>query len=86
MSDDKHNKRIKDTHDKRGRVMSIKTLVKEHIRIEEADRKIRQRRFRLQDKLDKTDSGIQIIDGVVWKIESGYGRSKQIIRVGEVDA
>ena len=31
--------------------MSIKALVTEHIRIEEADRKIRQRRFRLQDKL-----------------------------------
>jgi hypothetical protein len=66
--------------------MSIKTLVKEHIRIEEADRKIRRRRFSLQNKRDKADSGIEIIDGVVWKIESGYGRGKHIIRVGEVDA
>ena len=66
--------------------MSIKTLVKEHVRIEEAAQKLQRRKFRLQNKLDKADSGIEIIDGVVWKIESGYGRSKNIIRVGEVDA
>ena len=66
--------------------MSIRTLVKEHIRIEEAAQKLQRRKFRLQNKLDKVDSGIEIIDGVVWKIEAAYGRSKHIIRVGEVDA
>jgi len=65
--------------------MSIKTLVKEHIRIEEAAWKLRERKDKLQDKLNKVDRGIEIIDGVVWKIEWAYGSNNQLIRVGKVN-
>ena len=66
--------------------MSIKTLVKEHIRIEEAEDKLRQRERKLQQRLNKASRGIEIIDGVVWKIECGYGSSNKLTRVGEVNA
>ena len=65
--------------------MSIKTLVKEHVRIEEAAQKLQRRKFRLQNKLDKADSGIEIIDGVVWKIEWAYGGNNQLTKVGKVN-
>ena len=64
--------------------MSIKTLVKEHVRIEEAEKKIRQRKYKLQDKIVKTRACLEIIDGVVWKLGWHYGRY-EITRVGEVN-
>ena len=65
--------------------MSIKALVTEHIRIQQAEDKIRNRKYKLQDKLNKVDRGIEIIDGVVWKIEWAYGRNNQLTRVGELN-
>ena len=66
--------------------MSIKSLVTEHIRIEEAEDKLRQRKSKLQQRLNTASRGIEIIDGVVWKIEYGYGSSNNLTRVGEVNA
>ena len=65
--------------------MSIKALVTEHIRIQQAEWKIRDRKSRLQAKLDKVDRGVEIIDGVVWKIEWDYGLNNKLTRVGEVN-
>lgn len=66
--------------------MSIRTLVKEHIRIEEAERKLRQRRYALKDKIERTNIGtcIDIIDGVVWKLGWSSGRY-EITKVGKVN-
>ena len=64
---------------------SIKSLVTEHIRIQQAEKKIRQRKYKLQDKLNKMDRGIEIIDGVVWKIEWAYGGNNQLTKVGKVN-
>jgi hypothetical protein len=66
--------------------MNIKTLVKEYLRIEEAEWKIRQRKSKLQERLNKVDRGVELIDGVVWKIEVGYGTSNQLTKVGKVNA
>ena len=66
--------------------MSIKTLVKEHIRIEEAEWKLKQRKSKLQERLNKVDRGVELIDGVVWKIEWGYGASNQLTKVGKINA
>ena len=65
--------------------MSIKSLVTEHIRIQQAERKLRDRMAKLQDKLNKVDRCVEIIDGVVWKIEWGYGMQNKLTRVGEVN-
>ena len=65
--------------------MSIKSLVTEHIRIQQAERKLRDRTAKLQDKLNKVDRCVEIIDGVVWKIEWGYGMQNKLTRVGEVN-
>jgi hypothetical protein len=65
--------------------MSIKSLVTEHIRIEKASWKLRERKDKLQDKLNKVDRGIEIIDGVVWKIEWAYGMNNQLTKVGKVN-
>jgi len=65
--------------------MSIKALVTEHIRIEEAERKLRDRKSKLQDKLNKVDRCVEIIDGVVWKIEWGYGMHNKLTMVGKVN-
>jgi len=40
---------------------------------------------KLQDKLNKVDRCVEIIDGVVWKIEWGYGMHNKLTRVGEVN-
>ena len=66
--------------------MSIRTLVKEHIRIEEAERKLRQRRYALKDKIERTNIGtcIDIIDGVVGKLGWSSGRY-EITKVGKVN-
>jgi hypothetical protein len=66
--------------------MSIKSLVTEHVRIQQAEWKIRQRKSKLQERLNKVDRGVDIIDGVVWKIEWAYGSSNKLTRVGEVNA
>lgn len=66
--------------------MNIKTLVKEHIRIEEAEWKLKQRKSKLQERLNKVDRGVEIIDGVVWKIEWGYGTSNKLTEVGKINA
>jgi hypothetical protein len=68
-------------------MMSIKSLVTEHERIQQAEKKIRNRKYKLQDKLNKMDRGIEIIDGVVWKIEWGwaYGENNQLTKVGKVN-
>ena len=65
--------------------MSIKSLVTEHIRIQQAEWKIRDRKSRLQAKLKKAERGIEIIDGVGWKIEWDYGLNNKLTRVGEVN-
>ena len=65
--------------------MSIKALVKEHTRIQEAEDKIRQRKYKLRDKLNKVGKIVEIIDGVVWKIELDYGSNLKLTRVGEVN-
>ena len=65
--------------------MSIKSLVTEHVRIQQAERKLRDRKYKLQDKLNKMDRGVDIIDGVVWKIEWAYGGNNQLTRVGELN-
>jgi hypothetical protein len=65
--------------------MSIKSLVTEHIRIQQAERKLRDRMAKLQDNLNKVDRCVEIIDGVVWKIEWGYGMHNKLTRVGEVN-
>ena len=65
--------------------MSIKGLVTEHIRIQQAEWKIRNRKSKLQAKLKKAERGIEIIDGVVWKIEWDYGLNNKLTRVGEVN-
>ena len=65
--------------------MSIKALVTEHIRIQQAEWKIRDRKSKLQAKLDKVDRGVEIIDGVVWKIEWDYGLNNKLTRVGAVN-
>jgi hypothetical protein len=65
--------------------MSIKSLVTEHIRIQQAEWKLRERKDKLQDKLNKVDRGIEIIDGVVWKIEWAYGMNNQLTMVGKVN-
>ena len=65
--------------------MSIKALVTEHIRIQEAEEKIRQRKYKLQAKLNKVERGVEIIDGVVWKIEWDYGLHNKLTMVGEVN-
>jgi hypothetical protein len=64
--------------------MSIKALVKEYVRIEEAEKKIRQRKYNLKDKILKTKSCIEIIDGVVWKL-GWYHGDFVITKVGEVN-
>jgi hypothetical protein len=64
--------------------MSIKALVKEYVRIEEAEQKLRKRRYALKDKIDKTSSCIEIIDGVVWKL-GWYHGDFVITKVGEVN-
>ena len=65
--------------------MSIKSLVTEHIRIQQAEWKLRERKDKLQDKLNKVNRGIEIIDGVVWKIEWAYGMNNQLTKVGKVN-
>jgi hypothetical protein len=65
--------------------MSIKSLVTEQLRIEKASWKLRERKDKLQDKLNKTDRGVEIIDGVVWKIEWGYGMHNKLTMVGKVN-
>ena len=65
--------------------MSIKSLVTEHIRIQQAERKLRDRMAKLQDKLNKVDRCVEIIDGVVWKIEWGYGMHNKLTMVGKVN-
>ena len=65
--------------------MSIKALVTEHERIQQAENKIRNRKYKLQDKLNKMDRGVDIIDGVVWKIEWGYGPHNKLTMVGKVN-
>jgi len=65
--------------------MSIKSLVTEHERIQQAENKIRNRKYKLQDKLNKMDRGVDIIDGVVWKIEWAYGGNNQLTKVGKVN-
>ena len=65
--------------------MSIKALVTEHIRIQQAEWKIRDRKSKLQAKLKKAERGIEIIDGVVWKIEWGYGPHNKLTMVGKVN-
>ena len=65
--------------------MSIKSLVTEHIRIQQAEWKIRNRKSKLQAKLNKMDRGVEIIDGVVWKIEWAYGGNNQLTKVGKVN-
>ena len=65
--------------------MSIKALVTEHVRIQEAEEKIRQRKYKLQAKLNKVERGVEIIDGVVWKIEWDYGLHNKLTMVGEVN-
>ena len=64
--------------------MSIKALVTEHIRIQQAEQKLHERKYKLQDKLNKVDRGIEIIDGVVWKLGWDYGKLT-LTRVGEVN-
>jgi hypothetical protein len=66
--------------------MSIKSLVTEHIRIQQAERKLRDRTAKLQDKLNKVDRCVEIIDGVVWKIEWGYGMHNKLTMVGKVNS
>ena len=67
-------------------MISIKSLVKEHIRIEEAERKLRQRRYALKDKIERTNIGtcVDIIDGVVWKLGWSNGRY-EITKVGKIN-
>ena len=65
--------------------MSIKSLVTEHVRIQQAERKLRDRMAKLQDKLNKVDRCVEIIDGVVWKIEWGYGMHNKLTMVGKVN-
>ena len=65
--------------------MSIKALVTEHVRIEKAEWKLRDRKSKLQDKLNKVDRCVEIIDGVVWKIEWGYGMHNKLTMVGKVN-
>jgi hypothetical protein len=65
--------------------MSIKSLVTEQLRIEKASWKLRERKDKLQDKLNKMDRGVEIIDGVVWKIEWGYGMHNKLTMVGELN-
>lgn len=66
--------------------MSIKTLVKEHVRIEEAEKKIRQRRYALKDKIERNNIGtcVDIVDGVVWKLGWSNGRY-EITKVGKIN-
>lgn len=65
--------------------MSIKSLVKEKERIEEISRKLTQREWKLQQKIDKANRGIEIIDDVVWQIQSSNsGSSNLLIKVGEL--
>lgn len=67
-------------------MISIKSLVKEHVRIEEAERKLRERRYALKDKIARTNIGtcVDIIDGVVWKLGWGNG-GYEITKVGKVN-
>ena len=65
-------------------MMSIKSLVTEHIRIEEAEDKLRQRERKLQQRLNKASRGIEIIDGVVWKLGWSNGRY-EITKVGKIN-
>ena len=65
--------------------MSIKTLVKEQIRIQQAEWNLRDRKSKLQDKLNKVDRCVEIVDGVVWKIEWGYGMHNKLTMVGKVN-
>ena len=64
--------------------MSIKTLVKEHVRIEEAAWKLRERKDKLKEKIQKTPSCVEIIDGVVWKLGWDHG-GYVITKVGKVN-
>jgi hypothetical protein len=49
--------------------MSIKSLVKEYVRIEEAERKLHERKYALKDKINKTSRCIEIIDGLFGKLD-----------------
>jgi hypothetical protein len=64
--------------------MSIKSLVTEHVRIEKAAWKLRERKDKLKEKIDKTSRCIEIIDGVVWQIGWNHG-NYTLTRVGEVN-
>jgi hypothetical protein len=68
--------------------MSIKSLVKEYVRIEEAERKLHERKYALKDKINKTSRCIEIIDGVDlanWRYGVGTHGNYTITRVGEVN-
>lgn len=66
--------------------MSIKALVKEYVRIEEAEKKILERKYDLRNKIERTNIGtcIDIIDGVVWKLGWGDG-GYELTRVGKLN-
>jgi len=66
--------------------MSIKALVKEYVSIKEAEEKLRQRKYDLKFKIKRTNigTGIDIIDGVVWKIVWGH-EDYEIRKIGKVN-
>jgi hypothetical protein len=67
--------------------MSIKSLVKEYVSIKDAEEKLRQRKYDLKYKIGRTNigTGIEIIDGVVWKIVWGNGEY-EIRKIGKVNS